>query len=92
MMATWWRVAECFHYVMTHQPASYIFWCPDQDRAVRCITYCQVLYAQQDERLKGLYPLKKTLNQQAAYSFRFAADGVFEALLGNNPTKSVRNT
>lgn len=87
MMATWWGVAECFHYVMTHQPASCIFWCPDEDRAVKCIAYCKVLYAQQDARLKQLYSLRKALNQQAAYSFQFADDGVLEALPGKNPDK-----
>ena len=27
--------------------------------------------AQQDQRLKRLYPLKRALNQQAVYSFQF---------------------
>jgi hypothetical protein len=56
IMATWWGAAECLHYVMTHQPASCIFWCPDQDRAEVCIRYCKILYAQQHEDLKELYP------------------------------------
>jgi len=55
-MATWWGAGECLHYVMSHQPASCIFWCPDQDRAEKCIKYCKVLYGQQDERLKAVYP------------------------------------
>lgn len=86
-MATWWGAAECFHYVMCHQPASCIFWCPDEDRAVKCITYCKTLYAQMDPCLKELYPLKKPLNQQAVYSFQFADGGLLDALPGKNPDK-----
>src|ERR1700681_4407792 len=33
MLITWWGAGECLHHVITHQPASCIFWCPDQDRA-----------------------------------------------------------
>ena len=42
VMATWWACGECLHYVMTLQPATCIFWCPDQDRAEKCIDYCKV--------------------------------------------------
>jgi hypothetical protein len=87
MMATWWGAAECFHYVMTHQPASCIFWCPDEDRAIKCISYCKVLYGQQDDRLKRLYPLKRPLDRQAVYSFEFADGGMLDALPGKNPDK-----
>jgi len=87
MMATWWGAGECFHYVMTHQPASCIFWCPDEDRAVKCISYCKVLYGQQDDRLKRLYPLKRPLDRQAVYSFEFADGGMLDALPGKNPDK-----
>ena len=37
VIATWWGSGECLHYVMTHQPASCIFWCLDQARAEKCI-------------------------------------------------------
>jgi len=90
VMATWWGAGECLHYVMTHQPASCIFWCPDQDRAEKCIKYCKVLYAQQDERLKVLYPLprkKKTVDDQAVYKFELGDGGWLQALPGKNPDK-----
>jgi hypothetical protein len=90
MMATWWACGECLHYVMTHQPASCIFWCPDQDRAEKCIEYCKVLYAQQDPRLRESYPLprkKKTVEDQAVYRFELGGGGWFEALPGKNPDK-----
>jgi len=90
VMATWWACGECVHFIQTHQPASCIFWCPDQDRAEKCIEYCKVLYAQQDQRLKELYPLprlKKTVEDQAVYRFELGGGGWFEALPGKNPDK-----
>lgn len=90
VMATWWGAGEAFHYVMTHQPASCVFWCPDEDRAIKCIRYCKILYAQQDERLKALYPLprkKKTVEDQAVYRFELGDGGWLQALPGKNPDK-----
>jgi hypothetical protein len=90
MMATWWACGECMHYVMTLQPSSCIFWCPDQDRAEKCIEYCKVLYRQQDERLKALYPLprkKKTVEDQAVYRLELGGGSWLEALPGKNPDK-----
>jgi phage FluMu gp28-like protein len=90
VMATWWGAGECLHYVMTHQPASCIFWCPDEDRAIKCIKYCKVFYGQQHEQLKTLYPLprkKKAIDDQAVYRFELAAGGWLEALPGKNPDK-----
>jgi len=89
-MATWWGSGECLHYVMTHQPASCIFWCPDQDRAEKCIDYCKVLYGQQDPALKELYPLprkKARVDDQAVYRFELGGGGWLEALPGKNPDK-----
>lgn len=90
VMATWWACGECLHYVMTHQPASCIFWCPDQDRAEKCIDYCKVFYAQQDDDLKRLYPLprlKKVVEEQAVYRVDLGGGGWLEALPGKNPDK-----
>jgi len=90
VMATWWASGECLHYVMTHQPASCIFWCPDQDRAEKCIDYCKTLYAQQDTRLKELYPLprrKAQVDDQSVYRFELGNGGWLEALPGKNPDK-----
>lgn len=90
VMATWWAVAECFHYVMTHPPASCIFWCPDQDRAEKCIDYSKVLYGQMDDRLKEIYPLprmKKRVDQQSVYRFELGSGSWLEALPGKNPDK-----
>ena len=89
-MATWWGSAECFHYVMTHQPASCLFWCPDQARAEKCIKYCKVLYAQQHPDLKTLYPLprkKSRIDDQAVYRFELGDGGWLEALPGKNPDR-----
>jgi hypothetical protein len=89
VMATWWGSGECLHYVMTHQPASCIFWCPDQARAEKCIKYCKVFYEQQDQALKDLYPLprkKKQIDDQAVYRFEFGG-GWLEALPGKNPDR-----
>lgn len=77
-MATWWASGECIHYVMTHQPASCIFWCPDQDRAEKCIEYCKVFYSPQHPELKELYPLprkKKRVDDQAVYRFELGGGG-----------------
>jgi hypothetical protein len=68
-MAAWWGAGECLHYVMTHQLASCIFWCPDQDRAELCIRYCKRLYAQQDQQLKELYPLPRKKKHQRIRPF-----------------------
>lgn len=90
VMATWFGAGECLHYVMTHQPASCIFWCPDQDRAEKCIKYCKVLYEQQDARLKAIYPLprkKKNVDDQAVYRFELGDGGWLQALPGKNPDK-----
>lgn len=90
VMATWWASGECLHYVMTHQPASCIFWCPDQDRAEKCIDYCKVFYSQQHPELKDLYPLprkKQRPDEQAVYRFELGGGGWLEALPGKNPDK-----
>ena len=87
VMATWWGVAECLHFVMTHGPATCIFWCPDEDRAVKCIKYCKVLYEQQDEELKKIYPPAKPLDQQAVFRFELEDGGWLQALPGKNPDK-----
>lgn len=88
MMVTWWGTAECTHYVMTHQPASTIFWAQDEDRAQKCIEYCWTLYEQQDARLKALYPLKRPKDQQASKStLEFADGGWLVALPGKDPNK-----
>jgi hypothetical protein len=90
VMATWWACGETFHYVMTHQPASCIYWCPDQDRAEKCIEYVKVLYKRQDPRLLSLYPLprkKKTVEDQSVFRFELGGGGWFEALPGKNPDK-----
>jgi hypothetical protein len=90
VMATWWACGECVHYVMTRQPASCIFWCPDEARAIKCIKYCKVFWAQQDQRLKDLYPLprlRKNVEDQAVYRFELGGGGWFEALPGKNPDR-----
>lgn len=90
VMATWWAVAECFHYVMVNHPASCIFWCPDQDRAEKCIEYSKMLWAQMDPVLKELYPLprkKKRVEDQSVFRFELASGSWLEALPGKNPDK-----
>lgn len=90
VMATWWACAECFHMVETMQPSSCIFWCPDQDRAEKCIEYCKELWKNQTQDLKDLYPLprkKKTVEDQSVFRFELAGGGWFEALPGKNPDK-----
>jgi phage FluMu gp28-like protein len=89
VMATWWAVAECLHYVMTMK-GSCIFWCPDQDRAEKCIEYSKMLWLQQDDRLKDLYPLpkkKSKVEDQSVFRFELAHGGWLEALPGKNPDK-----
>lgn len=87
VMATWWGCGECVHYVMTHQPASCIFWCPDEDRAIKCIKYCKVFYGQQRDELKAMYPLKRRMDDQAVFRFEMRGGGWLEALPGKNPDK-----
>jgi phage FluMu gp28-like protein len=89
VMATWFFAGACLHYVMTHQPSSCIFWCPDEDRAVKVIKYCKTFFAQQREELKALYPLprKKRLEDQAVYRLELGGGGWLEALPGKNPDK-----
>lgn len=90
VMATWWAVAECFHYVMTNHPASCIFWCPDQKRAELCIRYSKALWDQQDPQLKEIYPLprkKKRVEDQSVFRFELGSGSWLEALPGMNPDK-----
>jgi len=90
VMATWWMSIECLHYVMTRQPASCIFWCPDQSRAEKCIKYAKTLYDQQHPDLKKLYPLprkKSRIDDQAVYRFELGGGSWLEALPGKNPDR-----
>ena len=87
MLATWFGAGECLHYVMTHQPASCIFWCPDQDRAEQCTEYAWVLHEQMQPWLKALYPLDRPRNRQAKYRVELKHGGWLEALPGKDPDK-----
>jgi hypothetical protein len=87
MLATWWCVGESLHYVMTHQPASAIFWCPDMDRAQQCLDYSWVLFEQQESWLKELYPLDRPRARQAKYRLELRDGGWLEALPGKDPDK-----
>lgn len=87
MLATWWGAGECMHYVMTHQPASCIFWCPDQDRAQQCTDYAWILHEQMAPWLKNLYPLDRPRNRQAKYRVELKHGGWLEALPGKDPDK-----
>lgn len=87
MLCTWWATGECLHYVMTHQPASCIFWCPDMDRALQCMEYSWVWHEQMDKRLKAVFPLARPKERQAKYRMELKGGGWLEALPGHNPDK-----
>jgi hypothetical protein len=87
MLITWWATGECLHHVMTHQPASCIFWCPDQDRAQQCMDYAWVLHEQMDAELKELWPLDRPRARQAKYRMELRDGGWLEALPGKDPDK-----
>jgi hypothetical protein len=87
MLISWWSAAETVHYVMTHQPAKAIFWAQDQDRAVTLLDYAWVLYEQQDDFLKGIYPLTRPRIRQSFDKMEFAGGGSLLALPGKDPSK-----
>jgi hypothetical protein len=87
MMVTWWGAIECLHYVMTHQPATCIFWAQDEDRSVKCLDYCWTLYEQQWSELQDRWPVVRPRTKQAYNRMEFKSGGWLLALPGKDPNK-----
>lgn len=87
MMASWFFAAETLHGIMTQQPSTGIFWAQDEDRATKLLDYAWVLYEQQDERMKALYPLDRSRDRQTYKRLELKDGGVLQALPGKDPDK-----
>ena len=86
-MVSWWSAAETLHYVMTHQPAKAIFWALDEARALTLLDYARVLYEQQDDTLKQIFPLERPLDRQSYNRLELKDGGILIALPGKDPDR-----
>lgn len=87
MMASWWSAAETLHYVMTHQPAKAIFWALDEARSLTLLDYAKVLYEQQDDAFKQIFPLERPLDRQSYNRLELKEGGMLIALPGKDPDR-----
>jgi hypothetical protein len=87
MMASWWAVAEDVHYVMTHPPATAIFWAQDQDRSLVLREYAWVLWEMQDPLLKEAFPVIRPKDRQAFDTIEWRNGAKCIALPGKDPNK-----
>lgn len=87
MMASWWAVAEDMHYVMTHPPATAIFWAQDQDRSVVLREYAWTLWEQQHPLLKEAFPVLRPKDRQSFDMLEFRNGAKCIALPGKDPDK-----
>jgi hypothetical protein len=85
MMASWWAVAEDLHYVMTHPPATAIFWAQDERRALVLRDYAWTLWEQQHPALKHMFPVLRPKERQSYDRIQFASGGQCLALPGKDP-------
>ena len=85
MMASWWCVAEDLHYIMTHPPATAIFWAQDERRALVLRDYAWTLWEQQHPDLKQAFPVLRPKDRQSYDRLQFAAGGQCIALPGKDP-------
>lgn len=85
MMASWWAVAEDLHYVMTHPPATAIFWAQDERRALVLREYAWTLWENQHPALKHMFPVLRPKERQSYDRIQFAAGGQCIALPGKDP-------
>jgi hypothetical protein len=87
MMASWWSAAETLHYVMTRQPAKAIFWALDEARSLTLLDYARVLYEQQVDVLKQIFPLERPLERQSYNRLELKDGGILIALPGKDPDR-----
>jgi hypothetical protein len=87
MMLSWWGAAECLHFIMTRQPGKCIFWADVEDHALVTLDYCKVLYSEQPDWLKNLFPLRRALEKQPYNKLIFKHGGRLVALPGGNPSR-----
>jgi len=85
MITSWWAAAETLHHVMTHQPSKAILWAVDERRAVVLRDYCWVLWEQQRQELKDLYPVLRPRKNQSYDKLELAGGGSIIALPGKDP-------
>jgi hypothetical protein len=87
MMMSWWGAAESLHYVMTHQPAKAIFWAIDEARSLTLLDYARVLYEQQVDVFKQIFPLERPLDRQSYNRLELKDGGILVALPGKDPDR-----
>jgi len=87
MMMSWWAVAEDMHYVMTHPPATVIFWAQDQDRSVVLRDYAWVLWENSHPAIKESFPVLRPRERQAFNELEFKSGAKCLALPGKDPDK-----
>jgi hypothetical protein len=85
MMVSWWATAEDLHYVMTHQPATAVFWAQDERRSLVLREYAWTLYEQMDKELKEAFPVVRPKERQAYNQLEFLEGGKIIALPGKDP-------
>lgn len=87
MMATWWAVADDVHYVMTHPPATAIFWAQDEDRSLVMREYAWTLWQQQHPALREAFPVIRPKERQSYDRLEFSNGSKCVALPGKDPDK-----
>ena len=87
MMVSWWSAAEALHYVMTRQPAKAILWAMDEARSLTLLDYARVLYEQQGDVFKQVFPLERPLDRQSYNRLELKGGGVLIALPGKDPDR-----
>jgi hypothetical protein len=87
MMVSWWSAAEALHYVMTRQPAKAILWAMDEARSLTLLDYARVLYEQQGDVFKRVFPLERPLDRQSYNRLELKDGGVLIALPGKDPDR-----
>lgn len=87
MMLTWLLAGLCMHTAMMRPATTVIFWAQDEDRALKPLEYCGVLWAQQHPNLKIEFPLEKPWREQGYNKKRLSNGSVLLALPGKDPEK-----
>jgi hypothetical protein len=72
---------------MTRQPAKAIFWALDKARSLTLLDYARVLYEQQADVFKQIFPLEQPLDRQSYNRLQLKDGGILIALPGKDPDR-----
>lgn len=87
MLLTWLISGLCLHMAMVRPATKIIFWAQDEDRALKLLEYCGVLWEQQDPLLKQEWRLVKPWAEQAYNLKKLMNGSALWALPGKDPDK-----